>query len=172
MKIYHASLPRSDPQVWPGATINGKALALVMPWLDQMLASGERQPLAFPDMSHISASAEEHNDALLVTLWRPLGTCRPGLPYRGKTEMHSSFGVAPDKAGCEIFWTSLRATQMAHAPQPSFAFWSQGRQRDTASTARPEALGWLPDLQNAIASSWLRRATASPSGMVVRFRTS
>jgi hypothetical protein len=172
MKIHHVSLANGEAQVSPDTPVNGTALALVMPWLDQMLANGARRPLAFADVSHFSPSAEEYNDALFVTLWRPLGTCRPGSPYRGKAEMLSAFRVAPDKAGCEIFWTSLRATRVARAPQRQPVFWSQGLPLDTGSAVHAEALGWLPDLQNAIASSWLRRTTELRSGMVVRFRTS
>jgi len=172
MKIYHAAMPCCEPQVSPDVTIIGKASALVMPWLDQVLASGDRQPLEIPDVSHFSASAEERNDALLVTLWRPLAACRPGLPYRGKTEMFSAFGVAADQAGGEIFWTSLRTAPVPRAPQQPTTFWNPGLPRYTGSMARPEALGWLPDLQSAIAASWLRRTTASPAGTVVRIRFS
>lgn len=43
MKIYHVSLPGSDEQDSPTKTVNDKALALLIPWLNQMLASGERR---------------------------------------------------------------------------------------------------------------------------------
>ena len=172
MKIHHVSLPGGQVQVAPRAALNEKVLARTTAWLEQMLATGERQPLVFSGISHFSASAEEHNDALLVTIWSPAGSWQPVLPYQGKSEMFSSFGVAPDKAGGEIFWTSLRDAQAMRAVPRHAAVWCQGLTPDTRSAVRPEAFDWLPDLQSAIASSWLRRATASPQGMVVRLRTS
>jgi len=170
--MHHVSLPAGQVQVTPRGALNEKVLALTTVWLEQMLATGERRPLVLSGVSHFSASAEEHNDALLVTIWSPIGACRPALPYIGKTETLASFGVAPDKAGGEIFWTSLRDAQAMGAVPRHAAVWCQGLPPVTRSAVRPEAFDWLPDLQSAIASSWLRRATASPLGMVVRLRTS
>jgi len=169
MKIYHASLPRCAPQVAPGVAIDSPTVALVLPWLDQMLASGERQPLAFAGVSHFSASAEERNGALLVTLWSPLAACHPGLPYRGKTEMLAAFGVAADEAGGEIFWTPVRDTLAARVPPRPSALWSQAHPLDALAPARPKALGWLAQLQGALATSWLRRTAASQPAAAARF---
>ena len=172
MKIHHVSLPIGEEQVAIWSAFNEAVTPLVVPWLDQMLASGERHPLALPDYHHFSASAQEHDGALLVTLWTPLGSCRPGFPYRGKTEMLSAFGVAPDKTGAEIFWRSLPALQLPRGAEQPAAVWRQALPVATGAMVRPEAFGWLAGLQQAIASSWLRRATDSPSGLVVKFRTS
>jgi hypothetical protein len=159
MKIHHVSLAAGELPAAPAAG-DDDASSVISAWLEQVLAGGERRPLSLRALCHLSASAVEHDDALIVTLWSPAAAYRPALPHHGRTEMHSAFGVARGNAGAEIFWASPWAARLR--PPPLAAPWWQGMPSRAAAAAPPRLTGWLPDLQSAIAAAWLRRPADAP----------
>jgi hypothetical protein len=164
MNLHHVFLPGGEMHVTPHTAVTESVLSLVRPWLDQVLATGERRPLALPAVAHYSASAKEHDNALLVTLWSPAGACHGANPHGGPIRFLSTFGVARNKAGGEQLWAHLLATGFALAWQPPYAApWCMGLPPIAGLAARPKVLRWLPDVQSAIAFAWLRRPRESRS---------
>ena len=164
MNLHHVSLPGGEMHLTPNTAISKSVLSLVSPWLEQMLASGERMPLALPEVAHYSASAKEYNNALVVTLWTPAETCHSAAPDEAPSRFLANFGVARSRAGGEQLWAHLLATGNVLAWRPPYAApWCMGLPPVAGLMARPKVLRWLPDIQSAIAFAWLRRPPDSRS---------
>jgi hypothetical protein len=151
------ALPGGQVHFSSATEVNQKIAALLGPWLEKALLSGERLPLAVPAVSHFSASAKEEEGALLMTLWAPAGFFQPERPHTGDVVPLAALGVARDNASGRKLWAKLLQDSDAASRKLPRAPWCAVRPDASGLRAHPAAVEWLGDLADSVARAWLAR---------------
>jgi hypothetical protein len=157
MHIHHVTLPSGQIRVTPLEDAKPKVLSLVAPWLDEVLRTGARKPLALPAVSHFSGSAVELQGALRCSIWRPQGSFRPERPHLGNVTPLATLGVARDAESGALLWAQMQQRSGQNRNTVPNLPWCAVLPDATGMAAHPKASLWLDELQCSIAFAWLAR---------------
>jgi hypothetical protein len=148
--IAHITLTTGHIARQQRADVSDAALATLVPWLADALATGQRTPLPWLP-GGCSALALQQDGALVVTVYGP-------DPNIGKPVALATFGVAPRSRSAPPLWDMLMRTQpyvIAGLSMPA-APWCAVVPYPVL-VAHPDAIEWLGDLERCVAWAWASR---------------
>jgi hypothetical protein len=160
--ITHVTLQTGHARRSPREEVSDATLALLSPWLDQLLAAGTPLPLPVPALSHFAASATVDNGALLLTLFAPLGPHQTGKPAKAELPM-VTLGIAQRSRHGAQLWPLLAqlpgiATGLERPAEP----WCAVVLHPTLAAYHGDA-AWMGDFERCVAWAWITRRPALES---------
>ena len=158
MYLTHITLTTGHQSRSERADIDDATLALLAPWLDTLLATGDTPPLPVAPLAHFSASAAQQDGALILTLFAPAGPHTPGQPATaGRLIPMLTMGVAQRSRHAAALWPLLVAQHgtvarlrepgtpgLAVVPHPSMP-------------AYRGDIAWMADFEACVAWAWIIR---------------
>lgn len=159
MYINHITLTTGHNARTLRADMHDDVIAIVSPWLQSIINTGQKHPLPVPTLNHYSAIAFVQDGGLLVTVYGASGLHEPGKPANADIPLIPlvTFGVAQRSRHCEPLWAMLLASH-EHAPcikQPSTP-WCAAIVYQSSIMHR-DALSWLADFERCCAWAWITR---------------
>lgn len=154
--LIHITLTTGDSRKSPRSEVGDDTLALVAPWLAEILSSGDQRPLPAQELAHFSASATVQDGGLVCTLWAPAGPHHPGRAAPGRLPM-VTFGVAQRSRQGADLWALLVA-QFGAVPgirKPAEP-WCGVVVHEAAGAYRGD-LHWVGDFERCVAWAWITR---------------
>lgn len=144
----------------PRSEVHDETLALLVPWLNRAVETGNVEPLPVPALSHFGARAIK-DIGLVVTIYGPLGPHMTGHPHSGKWLPLSTLGIAQRSRESADLWVSM----LAHfGGKPGItapgAPWAAVAIHATLG-GYPDALQWLTDFERCLAWAWISRHRAA-----------
>ena len=133
-----------------------EALAVVAPWLQSIVRSGQKSPLPVAALSHFGAVAYVQDGGLVVTVYGPSGPHRLGQPKSADIPL-VTFGVAQRSRHSEPLWAMLMANfeHPAGIKQPGTPWCAVVMHLSIMAYA--DAIGWLADFERCCAWAWITR---------------
>lgn len=156
MYINHITLTTGHNARTSRADVADDVLAVVSPWLQSIINTGEKHPLPVAALSHFSAITFVRDGGLLVTVYGPSGPHDQGKPANADIPL-ATFGVAERSRHGEPLWAMMLAS-FEHAPsirQPSTP-WC-GAILYPSAIAHKLELSWLADFERCCAWAWITR---------------
>jgi len=140
------------------ADVADDVLAIVAPWLQSIVSTGQKTHLPVPALSHFSAVAYVQDGGLIVTVYGPSGPHREGQPASADIPL-VTFGVAQRSRHSEPLWAMLLANfeHPEGIKQPT-APWCAVAMHPSIM-AHASAIGWLADFERCVAWAWITRNT-------------
>jgi len=154
--INHITLTTGHNARTSRADVADEVLALVAPWLQSIVNTGQKHPLTVPSLSHFSAIAFVQDGGLLVTVYGPSGPHESGKPANADIPL-VTFGVAQRSRHAEPLWAMMLASY-EHAPgikQPSTP-WCAAIVYPSVM-AHKSTLSWLADFERCCSWAWITR---------------
>jgi hypothetical protein len=158
MYINHITLLSGHTSRARREDVTDTTLAVVAPWLLDVVASGQRTPLPVEGLAHYSALALVQDGALVVTVYGPSGPYMPGQPaLAGSGIPLVTLGVAQRSRQAAELWPMMVAQFGARAGlrQPQAPWCAVAVHPSMA--AHMGAVEWLGDLERCIAWAWVTR---------------
>lgn len=141
------------------ADVDDATLAIVAPWLKNIINTDTPHPLPVEPLSHFSAIAFVREGGLLVTVYGPSGPHLHGAPAHGAGIPLVTFGVAQKSRHGEPLWAMMTAS-FPHQPsikQPRTPWCAVAVH--PSIMAHPAAMEWLGDFERCCAWAWITRNT-------------
>lgn len=157
MYINHITLTTGHLGRSPRAAVADDALAVLVPWLQDAIASPDGLPIPVPPLAHYSCKAMVESGALVATIFAPAGPHTSGQPYAGDMLPLITFGVAQRSRQGGGLW-ALMVAQFGAAEglqEPATPWCAVAIHPSIAGY--PEAAKWLGDLERCIAWAWITR---------------
>lgn len=157
MYINHITLNTGHLARTQRAGVDPEVTALLAPWLQVIVNSGQAHPLPVPELAHISAQAFVQDGGLVVTVSAPAGPHTPGKPHTGPAMPLVTLGVAQrSRQGAALWALLVNAFGQKPGLQEPGAPWLAVALHPSAA-AYTGALDWLGDFERCIAWAWITR---------------
>lgn len=156
MYINHLTLTTGRNARTSRADVADEALAVVAPWLQSIVNTGQKSPLPVPEISHFSAIAYVQDGGLIVTVYGQSGPHHPGQPANSDIPL-VTFGVAQRSRHSEPLWAMLLANfdHPEGIKQPATPWCAVVMH--PSIMAHTDAIGWLADFERSVAWAWITR---------------
>lgn len=156
--ITHITLTTGHVRRSPRDEVGDDILGVLHPWLAEMLASGVRQALPVPALSHYSSSAAVEHGGLVCTVWGPAGPHLARRPHAGEVVPLITLVVAQRSRQGPDLWALMLAqyggqTGLQRPAEP----WCAVAIHPTL-TLYPDTVEWLGDFERCLAWAWITRA--------------
>lgn len=157
MYLHHITLTTGHLARTTREDVAPEVTALLAPWLQAMIDTGQTAPLPVPALSAYSAQAQVRHGGLIVTIYAPVGPHQPGKPHQGVGTPLVTLGVAQRSRQAQPLWDDLTGAFPARAgTQMPCAPWAAVTTHP-AMLAHLDAIEWLGDLERCIAWAWITR---------------
>ena len=158
MYINHLTITTGHKARTSRADVADEALAVVAPWLQSIVRSGQKSPLPVAALSHFGAVAYVQDGGLVVTVYGPSGPHRLGQPKSADIPL-VTFGVAQRSRHSEPLWAMLLANfeHPEGIKQPSTPWCTVVVH--PSIMAHADAIVWLADFERCVAWAWITRNT-------------
>lgn len=156
MYINHLTLTTGHKARTSRADVADDVLAVVAPWLQSIVNTGQKSPLPVPELSHFSAVAYVQDGGLIVTVYGPIGPHNRGQPASADIPL-VTFGVAQRSRHSEPLWAMLLANfeHTEGIKQPATPWCAVAVHQSIMAHA--DAIGWLADFERCVAWAWITR---------------
>ena len=156
--INHLTLPTGHKARTSRADVADDVLAIVAPWLQSIVGTGQKLPLPVQTLSHFAAVAYVQDGGLVVTVYGPSGPQLHGQPASADIPL-VTFGVAQRSRHSEPLWAMLLANfeHPAGIKQPGTPWCAVVMH--PSIMAHADAIGWLADFERCVALAWITRNT-------------
>lgn len=155
MYINHITMSTGHIARTSRADVADDTLALLVPWLQSVVASGKIVPLPVEPLSHFGAMATVQDGALLCTIFSPAGPHKAGQPYTGESWPLVTLGVAQRSRHSNKLWPLMAAKFGARVIAPAPPWCAVAVLAPLA--AYQSASEWLGDFERCIAWAWITR---------------
>ena len=158
MYINHLSITTGHNARTSRADVADEALAVVAPWLQSIVRSGQKSPLPVAALSHFGAVAYVQDGGLIFTVCGPDGPHERGQPANADIPL-VTFGVAQRSRHSEPLWAMLLANfdHPEGIKQPATPWCAVAAH--PSIMAHTAAIGWLADFERCVAWAWITRNT-------------
>ena len=149
--ISHITLTTGHTRRSPREEVGDDILRVLVPWLNELVASDAQRPLPVPTLAHYSANATVEAGALVCTVWAP------GEPHAEESVPLVTLGVAQRSRQGSDLW-ALLVSQFDIRPEikkPAEP-WC-GVIVHPNLMAHREASDWLGDFERCLAWAWITR---------------
>ena len=156
MYINHLTITTGHNARTSRADVADDVLAIVVPWLQSIVNTGQKSPLPVPALRHFSAIAYVQDGGLIVTVYGPSVPHLDGQPAITDIPL-VTFGVAQRSRHSEPLWAMLMANfeHPAGIKQPATPWCAVAVH--PSITAHADAIGWLADFERCVAWAWITR---------------
>ena len=156
MYINHLSLTTGHNARTSRADVADDVLAIVAPWLQSIVGTGQKSPLPIPTLSHFGAIAYVQDGVLIVTVYGPSVPHLDGQPASTDIPL-VTFGVAQRSRHSEPLWAMLMENfeNPAGIKQPGTPWCAVVMHLSIMAYA--DAIGWLADFERCVAWAWITR---------------
>ncbi|HEX5539880.1 MAG TPA: hypothetical protein VFX01_08855, partial [Methylophilaceae bacterium] len=150
MYINHITMTTGHNARTSRADVADDVLAVVAPWLSEILNSGGTHPLPVQTLSHYSAIALAQDGGLLMTIYGPAGPHEPGKPANAAIPL-VTFGVAQRSRHGRPLWDMLlaRFEHKKNIEQPGTPWCAVVVH--PSSSAHRSVFSWLADFERCCA---------------------
>lgn len=154
--ISHVTLTTGHTRQSPREEVEDDVLAVLVPWLNELVIGGAKRPLPVPPLSHFAANATMHNGAMVCTLWAPAGPHQPGKPARAELPM-VTFAVAQSSQQGDDLWRLLLSqfggpAKLEKPAEP----WCAVVLHPIIAAYRGD-VEWMGDFERCVAWAWITR---------------
>lgn len=157
MYINHITLTTGHIARTSRADVADATLAVLVPWLLDVVAKPGHHPLPVPALSHYSMQAIYYGAGFLATIYGPRGPHTPGKPHAGDTIPLVTLGIAQrSRHGADLWALMVDDFPVAEGAQRPSEPWCAVALHDGLAAHR-EAAMWLGDLERCIAWAWITR---------------
>lgn len=156
MKINHITITTGNNEATSRADVRDDTLAVLAPWIFEIVDTNQTHPLPVPPLAHYGAKALAQDGGLLVTVFGPSGPYEPGKPGRSDVPL-VTFGVMQHDSQGTALWNAM-IRQFGSAPgitQPT-APWCAVIVHPS-SMMHFSAFEWLGDFERCCAWAWITR---------------
>lgn len=156
MYINHLTLTTGHNARTSRSDVADDVLAVVAPWLQSIVNTGQKTPLPVPALSHFIAIAYVQDGGLVVTVYGPSWPHRQGQPASADIPL-VTFGVAQRSRHSEPLWAMLMANfeHPEGIKQPATPWCAVAVHPSIMMHA--DAIGWLADFERCVAWAWITR---------------
>ena len=157
MYINHITINTGHNARTSRADVADDVLAIVAPWLQSIINTGNKTPLPVTELSHFSAVAYVQDGGLVVTVYGPSGPHKQGQPASADIPLVTFF-VAQRSRHSEPLWAMLLAN-FVHPDgiKQQSAPWCAVVVHPSAIAHR-DSLEWLADFERCVAFAWIIRS--------------
>lgn len=155
MYINHITLTTGHMARTSRADVADEVLAVVAPWLKEIINTNRSHSLPVPDLSHFSAIAFVQDGGLIVTVYGPSGPHQPGNPANADIPL-VTFGVAQRSRHAGLWHLLLASFKHADKINQPSTPWCAVAIHPSAP-AHKDSLSWLSDFEHCCAWAWITR---------------